>query len=207
MPQLLEHTLDRLSASPRAWNTLRSLVEAGFRGEKEVIARELAPWRDVGARRFLDFGCGTGAFAPCFPSEQYLGIDLATGYVRHAGSTRPGAFGVMDGTALALADGSFDAALVLGVFHHLPDHLVQAAVGELYRVLKPGATLLVMEDIEPPDAWNILGRAMHWLDRGGHMRSDAAYEALLAPRFVPRRRYTMRSGICDYAVYVLERSP
>jgi hypothetical protein len=63
-----------------------------------------------------------------------------------------------------------------------------------------------MEDIAPPDIWNIAGHAMHWLDRGGYIRSNADYRALMAPHFVPRSEYTMRSGICDYAVYVMERT-
>src|SRR4051812_30698801 len=64
---MFQKTLDRLSENPQAWNILRRVVENGFRGEKDVIARELAPWRDAGQREFLDFGCGTGEFAPCFP--------------------------------------------------------------------------------------------------------------------------------------------
>lgn len=203
---MVETTLDKLSEQPQAWNILRRLVEAGFRGEKAVIERELAPWHDVGVREFLDFGCGTGEFAPCFPAAHYTGVDLAAHYVRWAGRNRPGGYGVMDGAALGLRPHAFDAALVLGVFHHLPDDVVRGAVAELHRVLKPGATLLVMEDIAPPDVWNIAGHAMHWLDRGGFIRSNADYRALMAPLFVSRREYTMRSGICDYAVYVMERT-
>lgn len=203
---MVETTLDRLSEQPQAWNILRWLVEAGFRGEKAVIERELAPWRNIGNRAFLDFGCGTGEFAACFPAAHYTGVDLGAHYVRWAGRHRPGGFGVMDGTALGLESGAFDAALVLGVFHHLPDDVVRGAVAELHRVLKPGATLLVMEDIAPPDAWNVAGHVMHWLDRGGFIRSNADYRELMAPYFLPNREYMIRSGICDYAVYVMGRN-
>ena len=203
---MVETTLDQLSANPQAWNILRRVVEAGFQGEKAVIARELAPWQGLGSREFLDFGCGTGEFAPMFPHAHYTGVDLAQHYVRWAGHNRPGRYAVTNGAALALHSATFDAALVLGVFHHLPDEVVRGAVVELHRVLKPGATLLVMEDIAPPDVWNVAGHAMHWLDRGGFIRSNADYRALMAPQFTPRREYTMRSGICDYAVYVMERT-
>ena len=202
----VQDTLDRLSKNPQAWNMLRQVVEAGFRGEKAVIERELAPWRDLGTREFLDFGCGTGEFAPCFPPQHYTGIDLAAHYVHWAGRNRPGQYAVANGAALALRTASIDAALVCGVFHHLPDEIVRGSVCELYRVLKPNATLLVMEDIAPPDIWNVAGHAMHWLDRGGFIRSNVDYRALMAPQFFPRREYTMRSGICDYAVYVMERN-
>lgn len=203
---MLDQTLDRVSEHPEAWNILRRIVENGFRGEKAVIARELAPWRDAGRREFLDFGCGTGEFAPCFPPAHYTGVDLAAHYIHYAGRHRAGHFAVTSGSAIGLAGGRFDAALVLGVFHHMPDELVRDTAAELHRVLKPGATLLVMEDTPPPDIWNVGGHLMHWLDRGGHIRTDAEYRALLAPQFAVRRNYQMRSGICDYEVYVLERT-
>lgn len=202
---MLEQTLDRVSQNPQTWNILRRTVENGFRGEKEVIARELDPWRDVGAREFLDFGCGTGEFAPSFPPAHYTGVDLASYYVRYAGQHYPGRFAVASGDAIGLASGRFDAALVLGVFHHMPDDLVRTTVTEIHRVLKANATLLVMEDTPPPDPWNVAGHLMHWLDRGGYIRTNDEYRTLLEPYFSVRRNYLMRSGICDYEVYVLDR--
>lgn len=202
---MFQQTLDRISENPQIWNSLRWIVEAGFRGEKAVIASELAPWDGLGQRAFLDFGCGTGAFASDFPPAFYTGVDYAPHYIRFARRARAGQFAVASGVALGLGTASFDAALVLGVFHHMPDDIVRASVAELRRVLKPGGTLLVMEDVPPPDRWNIAGHLMHWIDRGGFIRSDADYRALLAPHFDLRRSYPMRSGICDYAVYVLER--
>lgn len=202
---MIQQTLDRVSENPQAWNVLRRIVEAGFWGEKQVIDRELAPWSDVGRRRFLDFGCGTGEFAPCFPPAFYAGVDLAAHYIRYAGRTYPGQFAVMSGAALGFVDEHFDAALVLGVFHHMPDDLVRATAAELRRVLKPGATLLVLEDIPPPDRWNVAGHLMHWLDRGGFIRGDDDYRALLEDGFSLVRAYPTRSGICDYQVYVLRR--
>ncbi len=203
---VIEDTLDRVSAAPRLWNALRWVVEAGFSGERLAIARELRPWAGDG-RRFLDLGCGTGEFAGEFPAERYVGVDPSVGYLRFAGGNRPGSFVASTGEQLALADASFDAALVCGVLHHLPDTIARAAMAELARVLKPGATVLVMEDIPPPAGQNPAGHLMHALDRGGHIRSEAEYRAVFGPAFSVERAYTIRSGICDYAVYVLERQP
>src|SRR5262249_17482822 len=127
-------------------------------------------------------------------------------YVRFARRAYAGQFSVTNGAALGLDAALFDAALVIGVLHHMDDDLARATAAELHRVLKPGATLLVMEDIPPPAAWNVAGHVMHWLDRGGFIRGDADYRRLLAPFFLVQRAYPMRSGICDYAVYVLERA-
>lgn len=197
--------LTRISEVPRLWNILRYIVENGFRGEKAVIEAELAPWRDTGERTFLDLGCGTGEFAPCFPAAHYVGVDVSVGYVNFAGQAYDGHFLASDGTRLPLASQQFDAALVLGVLHHLPDDIAASMVGEMHRVLRPGATALVMEDVPPPDLWNIAGHAMHWLDRGGYIRSEADYRAFFDAGFTVIRTYHMRSGICDYGVYVLQR--
>ncbi|MBC8077703.1 MAG: class I SAM-dependent methyltransferase [Chloroflexales bacterium] len=201
---MFQQILDRVSENPQAWNVLRRVVEDNFRGEKAAIARELAPFDNVGQREFLDVGCGTGEFAPCFPSSHYTGIDLSRAYLGYAVRAYAGRFVALNVAALPFAPARFDAALVLGVIHHLPDDVARQALAELHRVLKPGAVALVMEDIPPPDLWNVAGHAMHWLDRGGNIRSDADYRALFGG-FAIERSYTMRSGICDYGVYVLRR--
>lgn len=200
------HTLllDRLSEMPRLWMFLRALVEDGFRGEKEVIDRELRPWEDVGSRTFLDFGCGTGAFESCFPPSAYVGFDPARHYILHAAQEHGPRFAIMLGEALGFQAESFDAALVLGVFHHLPDEHGRAAAEEIFRVLKPDATLLVIEDVNP-EWWNIPGHMMHLIDRGKFIRSDNDYQALFQSYFTLKRSYPIRSGICDYGIYVFER--
>ncbi len=191
---------------PELWNVLRWIAEAGYRGEHAAIDAALAPRCGAG-RRFLDFGCGTGQFATRFPAGRYVGIDPTRPYIDYAGRRRRGSFSVMDGRALGLLPGRFDAALVLGVLHHLPDEIARLSLDELGRVLRPDGTLLVIEDV-PPTPLNLPGHIMHWLDRGGYIRDDEAYRALFAPYFEVREQYAMRSGICDYGVYVLaHRSP
>ncbi len=203
----MQSLLTKISQQPALWATLRRIVENNYVGERAAIAEDLMPWRDVGSRRFLDFGCGTGEFAPSFPHSQYLGVDLSPGYVRYAAAENPRSpFGVMNGQALALRDQVFDAVLVVGVVHHLADALAQATIAELHRVLRPGGEMLVLEDIPTRAAWNLPGRLMHWLDRGDAIRQDADYQRLFAPFFTIQRSWTMRSGICDYGVYRLHRA-
>lgn len=202
---MIQTLLNRLSENPRLWVFLRSIAEAGFHTERTIIARELVDAAGVRGA-YLDFGCGAGTFEPYFPPGSYTGFDVAPHYVRYAAHTRAGRYAVMSGGALGFADAQFDGALVLGVFHHLPDELVRASVAELHRVLRPGARLLVLEDIPSPRWWNLPGHLMHWLDRGDHIRTDADYRALLGTHFAVRRSYPVTSGVCDLAVYVLDRA-
>lgn len=203
---MVQRFLDDLSANPALWGILRWIAEAGFVAEKRVVARELEPWRDRGRRRFIDFGCGTGESSPYFPPESYVGVDIARHYIQYAQQHRHGQYAVMSGAGIGFAPGSFDGGLVLGVFHHLSDDLVRTAVADLHRVLRPGATLLVLEDIPSPRPWNVAGHLMHWLDRGDHIREDNDYRLLLQPYFTVRKNYTIVSGICDLVVYVLDRA-
>lgn len=202
---MLQHTLDALASRPRLWNALRWLAEMGHVQHHRAIAAGLAPHLGDD-RRFLDFGCGTGHFAHSFPADRYVGFDLTRDYVAFAHDNRQGAYAVMDGTAVGISDQCFDGALVLGVLHHLPDDLARGCIEELSRVLKPGATLLVIEDI-PPAFWNLPGHIMHWVDRGKNIRSSPDYRRLWTPLFTVQHDYTMLSGICDYHVYVLKRTP
>jgi SAM-dependent methyltransferase len=203
---MLQRFLTGISRVPELWNALRWIAEAGYHGEHAAIDAALA----LGAadkRRFLDFGCGTGQFAARFPARSYVGFDLEREYVRFAVANRHGRYTVMNGGTLGFLPETFDGALVCGVFHHLPDELVRAGMDELRRVLKPEATLLVIEDVPPPSMWNVPGHFMHWLDRGDHIRTDADYRRLFGPHFRVCKQYAMRSGICDYGVYVLARQP
>ncbi len=203
---MLNPIFDRLSNAPELWNRLRWLAEAGFTGEHLAIARELRPWHGD-QRRFLDIGCGTGEFAVDFPAHRYFGIDPSLTYLRYAIRHRPGTYLAASGAALPFTDQTFDAGLILGVLHHLPDHTARSVMAEVQRVMRPGATILVMEDTPPPPDQNPLGHLMHAIDRGGYIRRDADYQAMFGDGFDIVRDYRLRSGICDYAVYVLRRRP
>ncbi|MBA3946471.1 MAG: class I SAM-dependent methyltransferase [Herpetosiphonaceae bacterium] len=201
---MLQTLLDTIARMPQMWNVLRWIAEAGYVQHHRAIREILAP-HATPDRCFLDFGCGTGQFAQDFPADRYVGLDPTRPYITFAAHHRLGQFIVSDGTAAGLAAAQFDGALVLGVFHHLSDALAHSCVHELSRLLQPGATLLVIEDVPPPAIWNVPGHIMHWLDRGDNIRSDADYRRLWTPHFTVKRDYGMRSGICDYRVYVLER--
>ena len=85
--------------------------------------------------RVLDAGCGEGILV-----EEYAGRLAVTGVDANYSSAR-----VMHGslTALPFPDGTFDRALCLDVLEHLSFEDQPRALGELFRVLRPGGELLV----------------------------------------------------------------
>lgn len=110
----------------------------------------------------LDVGCGTGILTQraahiVGPSGSACGIDPAPDMIRLArqeAATRRNIarFQVAAIESLPFETESFDVALVSLVMHHLPPDLKIAGMGEVYRVLKPGGRLVVVE-IDQPSHW------------------------------------------------------
>lgn len=96
--------------------------------------------------RLLIIGCGTGAdlqYVP--PGVEVLATDLTPAMLRQAAArARPGIeLRLMDGMALDLPDGSFDAALLHMVLEVIPDPV--RCLREAARVLRPGGRLTVFD--------------------------------------------------------------
>jgi SAM-dependent methyltransferase len=101
-------------------------------------------WLDVPTNlRWLDVGCGNGAFtealtARCAPSE-VIALDPSEGQLAFA-RTRPGAeavdFQIGDAQALPFGDDRFDVATMALVVTFLSDP--HKAVSEMARVVRPG---------------------------------------------------------------------
>jgi ubiquinone/menaquinone biosynthesis C-methylase UbiE len=96
--------------------------------------------------RWLDAGCGTGAFtellvARCAPRE-VAAIDPAADQIAFARSkpiAKQVKFQIGDSQSLPFASDEFDAATMALVITFIPDP--QKAVAELKRVVKPGGTI------------------------------------------------------------------
>jgi phosphatidylethanolamine/phosphatidyl-N-methylethanolamine N-methyltransferase len=100
--------------------------------------------------RLVIIGCGTGADLPFVPADvEVLAVDLSPDMLRQARAhARLGIdFRVMDGMALDLPDGSFDAAILHMVLEVIPDPA--RCLAESARVLRPGGRLAVFDKFLP----------------------------------------------------------
>ncbi len=164
--------------------------------------KQLVRWADPRPEeRVLDVCTGTGdlllGFAHQHQQLTRWGLDLSREMLAHAqkklGSIRDaGSSLLIEGNALQLpfASESFDIVTVAFGLRNLPD--IQAGLGEMVRVLKPGGRLLILEFALPPNRlWRgtYLFYLKHVVPRLGALitGSRSAYE------------YLHRS-ICDFPV-------
>ncbi|HEV2902151.1 MAG TPA: class I SAM-dependent methyltransferase [Gaiellaceae bacterium] len=93
----------------------------------------------------LEVGCGQGEWAPRFleAGHRYLGVDVSEEQLRRARDRAPGAeFRRGDIMELELELGSFDAAVAIYVFGHVPRAKLPGLLERIGVWLRPGGLLL-----------------------------------------------------------------
>lgn len=114
-----------------------------------------APWLPPAAgfnefqgRRLLEIGCGMGTDLASFArgGAEVFAVDLTTRHLNIARQrleteNRSVRLVRSDGESLPFPDRSFDVVYSFGVLHHTPG--TEAAVDEVWRVLKPGGKAIV----------------------------------------------------------------
>lgn len=192
----------QLSRVPLAFDTLRWILEGGYRQHRALLERHLT----VPSTSVLDLGCGTGIYARCIDPRVYVGIDVSPSYIRRAQQNFPHhRFEVMDATHLEFSACSFDTVMISGVLHHLDAAIARQVLSEVSRVLKPLGRLLLWEDVPTQDPYNLVGKLVHKLDVGEHIRPSDEYKDLLSADFCVETTECFRSGFMDYAVFMCRK--
>jgi SAM-dependent methyltransferase len=134
--------------------------------------------------RVLDAGCGEGVLVQEYAGRLHIeGVDA--NYRSEA--VREGSV-----TALPYADGSFDEVLCLDVLEHLTFPEQPAALGELFRVLKPGGGAL----LSVPNLAHLQSR-VHFLLQGRLIRTAALAKH---PGDRPVMEYLQLARACGFEV-------
>ena len=93
--------------------------------------------------RVLDLATGTGYLSEILDGCEIVGADISLHMVNQARKKTEAAFVLSDAHALPFASNSFDAAVCSFALHEISDPKV--AISEMFRVVKPGGTVAVMD--------------------------------------------------------------
>ncbi|NEP26872.1 MULTISPECIES: class I SAM-dependent methyltransferase [Moorena] len=105
------------------------------------------------SKKLLDFGCGTGRFAPRITNLgiEYTGIDSSENMIQVAKDIHQSPilkFIHFNGVEIPFPDNSFDTCLSSGVFQYLiKEPNCQKILSEIRRVLVPGGCLIMDEQV------------------------------------------------------------
>ena len=132
------------------WGELYDEANPRSHGFLARRAAALSLCGELAGKSVLDVGCGTGALlgpAATARAAQYLGIDAAPNMVEAArvnlaslGLPAPFTVEVGDVTKLAVADGSFDVVIGLGLLEYFDDPRI--VIREAKRAARPGGVLV-----------------------------------------------------------------
>ena len=191
-PEFLKRRINPLEYS------IRSFVESASRG----------PARSV----VLDAGSGESRFAASFQSHLYVALDLGVGDPAWDYS-KVGLLG--DLSAIPLASETVDIVLNIQVLEHVVSP--SRVLGEIHRVLKPGATLYLTapqgwhEHQSPHDYFRFTRDALRLLFveagfRDPIIEPQGGYFHYLGHRltYIPKVLFTGRSGLLRVLLFPLE---
>ena len=106
------------------------------------------------AQRIIELGCGAAGLSrkllTAYPTCRVTGLEVdATQHAQNlAAPPTPGlSFIAASAQAIPFEDGGFDLALMLKSLHHVPLALMDQALAETRRVLRPGGHLYVSEPV------------------------------------------------------------
>jgi ubiquinone/menaquinone biosynthesis C-methylase UbiE len=160
----VEAEYDRLSEFyDHRW---RTYLDATLQFVKEAIDCDTGD-------RILDVPCGTGELSRRlsvrWPSVRILGLDLSLGMLKQARvKNRNGSLQWLqaDVEVLPLDDETFDWVICANSFHYF--HSPASALRELYRVLRPGGRLVLVDWCDDYWSCKLCSLWLRWTDPAFH---------------------------------------
>ncbi|MBP7131995.1 MAG: class I SAM-dependent methyltransferase [Aquabacterium sp.] len=120
-----------------------------IRNELQILS-DLVP---LEGQRIIELGCGNARLArqllQAYPTSQVTGLEVdARQHAKNLADPQEHLSFVAAGAqAVPFPDASFDLALMLKSLHHVPMPLLDQALSEVARVLRPGGHLYVSEPV------------------------------------------------------------
>jgi SAM-dependent methyltransferase len=195
MTKVFRNALHAPLRLPRVYNLLQTFV--GASRDRAAFVRAHVVFRP--GDKVVDAGCGTGSALEFLPPVTYFGFDPNADYIRVAQSRYGNRGWFLCGDANSprvreLAQGA-DAFLSLGVLHHLTDTQISEMFSLVRTCLRPEGRFIFYEPCFSADD-DFLGRIFMKLDRGGNIKTDQAWRALLSEHFATIDEYIRRPVYC-----------
>jgi ubiquinone/menaquinone biosynthesis C-methylase UbiE len=138
-------------------------VEFLFGGTADIMRRQaIPPLRSARPKKILDVACGTGRtlaqLRAAFPDAELTGLDLSPYYLEEARSIVGDDVELVQGNAEAMPmeDASVDAIVSVYLFHELPRNARRRVMAEMFRVLRPGGRVVLLDSVQCSDAEEIV---------------------------------------------------
>lgn len=142
----VKYTIDATQAQiSNHFDTTAPIYKTEIPEEDGRVQATLRHFGDLNGKRVLDAGCGKGRYTRvlqrAFPRAEITALDISGEMLSHLPQgVRPVLGSLLQ---LPLADGTFDAVLCAEALEHAVN--IEAAVGELARVLAPGGRLAIID--------------------------------------------------------------
>ncbi len=158
--------------------------------------------------RWLDVGCGTGAFTEIIQqlsgAAEIVGIDPSAAQISYAESRNTAdrlRFQIADARSIPFEDGSFDVVVSGLVLNFIPDR--EKAVAEMGRVVRSGGTVAayVWDFAQGGFAAQHLDSAIKELESPGYRRAELNAESTTQENL---RSFFEGSGLTDVETRVIE---
>ena len=162
----------------------------------------------LAAQDIIELGCGAARLARellvRYPATRVTGLEVDA--IQHARNLAAPAerlrFIAAGAQTIPLPDAQFDLALMLKSLHHVPQLIMDQALAEVHRVLRPGGHLYVSEPVFA-GALNEITRLFND-EQAVRAAAQAALDRALATGAwaqVAERRFDMPAHFADFAAF------
>ncbi len=167
-----------LERTRRLWDRYSAVYDRRIERTERMLFPGGREWACAQADgEVLEVAVGTGRNLPYYQRPHSLtGVDLSPGMLAVA-RDRAAALGidadlrVENAAALEFGDAAFDTVVCTIALCNIPDD--RAAIREMYRVLKPGGRLVLLDHVASDHAWLRLGQ---WLLEQVTRRTNGDYQ-------------------------------
>jgi len=160
------------------------IITQNKREQRINLRREISRLNIPPGGRVLDFGCGTGLFAPVFIEAglNYYGYDIDEGLIKYAAKIYRNSLFNSSLDNLRQS-GPFDLVVANCCFHHIDTEKLSIELTRIKQQLTDKGVFLMIDLLLPVNDKNILRRLFRKLEKGAFIRQADDYRKIIQRHF------------------------